>query len=165
LGCDGNESLTSDTPWRRTHLDVTTRIAALFHVHVATDAISAASFARAKAIRYGTALRLLHEARAALDPLASTRRGATTQVLGRESAANRAFVFLDVRGGALRARVVPRARRGPPPESADASLWLGRLRAWLADVYRGVTRRWLPHYLDEYAARFGRIAARFSHDG
>jgi hypothetical protein len=155
--CRHATSLTRGSPWHGSHLDVATRVAAVFHIHVSTESCSAAAFARATGTRYGTALRLLHEARAALDRHAVAHRGSEMQLLGRESASNVAFATVDVDAGRLRIRVHARPSSHGAPRAVDAALWLGRVRAWLGDVFRGVTRRFLSLYLDEVCARYGRV--------
>jgi hypothetical protein len=128
----------------------------VWHIHVDTEPISAAAFARRFGVGERAALRWFHEARAALVFAAVTTTTAVAQVLGRASRANAEWVALAVDDHGLtlsRAADAPPALDAPSPAAA---LWLGRLRAWIADVFRGVTRRWLDRYLAEFAHRYRR---------
>ena len=83
----------------------------------------------------------------------------SVQLLGRQSVANVAFVTLAHDGDGLTAALADEA---PPSTDAPApvlALWLGRLRAWICDVFRGVSRRHLPRYLAELVARFRRATS------
>jgi hypothetical protein len=155
--CRARTSLTATTPFARSHLSLAIRLAAIWHIHVDSETLSARAFSRRYAIRYESALRLLHEARAALPAASPTRAAARVQLLGRNGGSV-VDVALAVEGAGLRAC---RAEDAPPvggPARVDA-VWLGRLRAWVADHFRGVTSAYLENYLAEFCARFGRVAA------
>lgn len=157
--CRRRRSLTATTPLRGTRISLRHWLAAVWHVLVDTEAISARAFARRHGLRAQTAWQLLHDVRAAIPYVRPRTPGATAQILGRQSPANTAFVNLACDGGELTAVM---ANDGVPqlePIEPAVSLWLGRLRAWLCDVYRGVSRRYLSLYLAELTSRYGRLSA------
>lgn len=80
-------------------------------------------------------------------------------MLGTCAPSNRAGALLSTDGPRL---IAVDATEGGPPGAgrADLALWFGRLKCWLAEVFRGVTRPYLDLYLAEFAARHGRVARR-----
>ena len=153
-------SLTCDTPLHGTRLPLRIWLAAVWHVFLDTETLSARAFGRRYQLRAQTAWRLLHEVRDAIPYPRPRDAGMTVQLLGRQSANNVAFVALSEGADGLCAVVAEESTpstSSPPPVLA---LWLGQLRAWMCQVFRGVTRRYLPRYLAELVARFRRVAAR-----
>ena len=155
----GHRSLTSSTALRGTRLPLRIWLAAAWHIFVDTETLSARAFGRRYQLRAQTAWRLLHEVRGAIPYLRPRDAGTTVQLLGRQSPTNTAFVTLTHDDDLGLCAVV--AEESTPSQSASPpvlALWLGRLRAWICDVFRGVSRRYLPRYLAELVARFRRVA-------
>ena len=81
------------------------------------------------------------------------------RVLGKCAPTNSAAALLSADGARLVA--VDAVEGGPPGRPRrDLSLWLGRLRGWLTEVFRGVSAKHLWRYLSEFAARHGRVGRR-----
>lgn len=156
--CARVRSLTATTPLRGTRISLRRWLAALWHVHVDSETLSARAFSRRYDLREMTAWALLHRARDALPLVATQDVGAVDQVLGRRSPDNVAFVSLVDHGGILLAERVKPAEvpLDRPPPSPHTAMWLMRLRMWIADIYRGVQVRWLDNYLSEFIWRIGR---------
>ena len=158
--CRRRRSLTSTTPLRGTRLPLRLWLAAVWHVFVDTETISARAFGRRYQLRAQTAWQLLHHVRDAIPYPRPRTAGMTVQLLGRQSPANAAFVTLAHDDDGLTA--VP-ADESTPSRDAPApclALWLGRVRAWICDVFRGVSRRHLPRYLAEIVARHRRVSGQ-----
>jgi hypothetical protein len=142
-------------------------LAAIHAVFADTSTQSARGFARDHRLAPSTALGLLHEARAALPQLVPQSAALVDVVLGGAAVDNEAVVAFA--GDVDHADRVVVAHvdfddavtaRAPAPlgrHRRDLSLWLGRLRAWLATIFRGVSRQHLWKYLAEFAARHGRV--------
>ena len=157
--CRRRGSLTSTTPLCGTRLPLRLWLAAVWHVFVDTETLSARAFSRRYQLRVQTAWQLLHQVRDAI-PYARPREGGmTAQLLGRQSAANTAFVTLAHDDEGLTAVLAEEAAPSPTTPAPFLALWLGRLRAWICDVFRGVSRRHLPRYLAELVARYRRVSS------
>lgn len=154
--CTRPASLRSTTPWRGGRLPFRMWLAAVWHVHVADQTITARSFSRRYGLRLATAWDLLHAARDALPFFAPQAQGATGRVLGNCSPGNTAFVTIADDGTGLTAVLAEDGSYPPTPVAPQAAWWLGLLRAWLVEVFRGVTRKHLERYLAEFAARAAR---------
>lgn len=156
--CCTTTSLTARTPWHGVHVDVALRVLAIWHVHVDPETMTADGFARRHRLASSTAWRLFRDARSALVHACVQTSSARTQVLGRTSARNTAHVAIGLDEGELTASLAEDAPPVPDRPAPLAAWWLGRLRAWIVDVFRGVTRRYLELYLAEFAARWRRVA-------
>lgn len=158
--CRKTRSLTSTTPLRNTKLTLRLWLAAVWHMLVDTDHCTARGFGRRYALRRMTAWDLLHVIRRAAPIITPVEGGVTGQVLGHQSPSNTAFVTVATDGGYLSLLPAGRWPSGTGPTSPHVALWLGRLRAWIADIYRGVKKEYLVNYLAEFTHRFARKLCR-----
>lgn len=161
--CRRVRSLTASTPLRNTKLSLRLCLAAVWHVLVDTDNCTARGFGRRYDLRPMTAWYLFHKVRAAAPYPAPGEGGVTGQVLGRHSPRNTAFVTIATEGDHLTATLAGECEEGKRPAQPHISLWLGRLRAWIGGIFRGVKREYLPSYLGEFIHRYGRKNARFAY--
>ena len=147
------------SPFARRRVSIKHILAAVFAIFVDTSTTSARGFSRRTRLRLGTAWQLLHDVRAALPRATAQYAALVAPVLGKCAKANAAAALLS---SDERRLVVVDALEGGPPGTPrrDLSLWLGRLRAWLTEVFRGVSAKHLWRYLSEFAARHGRVARR-----
>ena len=156
----GRRSLTRTTSLRGTRLPLRIWLAAVWHVFVDTETLPARAFGRRYQLRAQTAWRLLHDVRDAIPYPRPREAGMTVQLLGRQSPTNTAFVTLAHDDTGLCAVLAEESPPSTSPCPPVLALWLGRLRAWICDVFRGVSRRYLPRYLAELVARFRRVSAQ-----
>lgn len=138
-------------------LQVKHLLTAVFCIFVDTTATSARGFSRRHRLRLETCWRLLHDVRSALPRAAAQQPCLIAPVLGGSSTANAANALLSLDGAWLIALEGDDA--APPGRGRqDLPLWLGRLRGWLTEVFRGVSAQHLWRYLAEFASRHGRVA-------
>lgn len=155
----GRVSVFHGTGFRRRRLNVLHLLTAVFAIFVDTSATSSRGFSRRTGLRLETSWKLLHDVRDALPRASPQEPAIVAQVLGRASAQNAAEALLAGDDGRL---VAVEGFHGAPPGRgrAELPLWLGRLRAWLTEVFRGVSAKHLWRYLAEFAARHGRVGRR-----
>lgn len=166
-GC-GVVSVYVGTPWRRRSLGIRAILAAAHAIFVDVVTPTSRGFAERLGLRLETAWKLLHEMREALPCFAPAAPGLRQQVLGFCNDDNAADVVVSFGSGRL-TFVEPDApmREGMPDDRVEAErrvgelpLWLGRLRAWLTTMFRGVSRQHLWKYLSEFSARHQRVFDR-----
>jgi len=150
-------SLTRGTPLQRTKISLPHWLAAVWHLHVDREAISAKTFSVRHTLRHVTAWSLLHRVRRAFIAATPRERGAAAPVAHRINA--RVVSASRDQGALVLVDVVLVGRPGGRSHARESSLFLGRLRATLTHVYCGVRDRYLALYLAEFAARFGRQQA------
>jgi hypothetical protein len=154
------------TVWYRRRVGVRAILAAIHAVFIAVDTTTSRRFKDRMNLRLDMAWRLLHMARAALPYFAPAARGISAQVLGFEAEDNKAVVVVSFGSGRLTfTQPADGLRKGLADDEAEAirrrgelPLWLGLLRAWLSNVFRGVSKEHLWKYLAEFADRHGRVA-------
>lgn len=150
-------SVTRGTALHRTKISLPHWLTAIWHLHVDRHALSARTFALRYALRHATAWSLMHRVRRAFIVSTPRERG----VEGPITHARQSPIVCVSRDGA--SLVVTEPGETPCPDvgaiSREASAILGRARAWLTDVFCGVSTRYLHLYLAEFVARFGRPPA------
>ncbi|MDP2345456.1 MAG: hypothetical protein Q8O67_31215 [Deltaproteobacteria bacterium] len=155
----GRLSVYRATGLQRRRVSVLHLLGAVFAVFVDTSTTSSRGFSRRNGLRLATSWKLLHDVREAL-PRVAPRPGIHAQVLGETSQANAADVVIAGEEGRVVCVDGLDAVYGfrPSPMRRELPLWLGRLRAWLTEVFRGVSAKHLWRYLAEFSARHGRVA-------
>jgi len=149
-------SITSGTELSRTKIPLRFWFAAIWHLHVDKESISALGFARRYGVRHATAWKLMHKVRAGFIMPTPRARGATAPFARRNGAKTARLVNAARDEGAL--TLIDDVALSSPggPHARESAAVLGRLRAWLTTVYCGVRERYLHLYLAEFASRFGR---------
>jgi hypothetical protein len=131
----------------------------VFAIFIDTSTTSARGFSRRQVLRLDTAWRLLHDVRNALPRATAQEASLRGVVLGACAPTNKATALFSSDGNRI---VAVDADEGGPPGTPrpELALWLGRLRAWLTDIFRGVSAKHLWRYLAEFAARHGRVGRK-----
>lgn len=158
-------SVYEGTPWHRRALNPRITLGAVHAIFVDVDTVGARRFHARSGVRLETCWDLLHEMRRALPRFRPATDGLHAQVLGFCADDNRADVVVGFGSGRLTftdpadgIAVFGMAsdRFEAQRRTHELPLWLGRLRAWLTTIFRGVRAHHLWKYLAEFADRHGR---------
>jgi hypothetical protein len=156
----GSVSMFKGTEFHRRRLRAKHLLAAIFAIFVDTSATSSRAFSRRNGLRLATSWQLLHDVRDALPRVTPTEPGLVAPVLGGVSEANVAHALLATDDDDRLVALDCPAGAPPGRIRRELPLWLGRLRGWLTEVFRGVSAKHLWRYLAEFAARHGRVARK-----
>jgi hypothetical protein len=145
----------------RRRLRIHDLLAAVFAIFVDSSTTSARGFSRQHELRLETAWRLLHDVRNALPRATAQEASLRGVVLGACAPTNKAAALFSSDSDGRRIVAVDADEGGPPgTPRPELAFWLGRLRAWLTDIFRGVSAKHLWRYLAEFAARHGRVGRK-----
>ena len=153
------------TPLAALKVDALRLLAAVHATHVSPTTTTGHGFARQWRMTPKAALALLHRARRALLPMVPPNAAVIDVVLGGCAPDNTCVVAISD-DDLVKDRVVAGHidDEGAPPLPATTKkparhlpLWLGRLRRWLSEHFRGVSRKHLWLYLAEFTDRHGRV--------
>ena len=154
------------TPLARMQTRPLVVLAALHAVHIASETPTARGFARSWGLDPKRALALLHKMRRGLMAMTPPNPMVIDVVLGSCAEDNACVVgvsdddLVEDRVVAVHIDDGPPLRLLAPTTKKPARhlpLWVGRLRRWLSEHFRGVTRRHLWLYLAEFTDRHGRV--------
>jgi len=166
-GCARTSPAFRKTPLSRLRITPLRLLAALHATHVDTRTPNAHAFAREHGSTPFRAWQLLHRTRRALFPLVPPNDALVDVVLG-SCAKDNACVVAVSDDDVVTDRVVAAhidddewPQPWQPPRTKKPArhlpLWLGRLRRWLSEHFRGVSRKHAWLYLAEFTDRHGRV--------
>ncbi|MCP4503968.1 MAG: hypothetical protein GY822_28925 [Deltaproteobacteria bacterium] len=153
-------TITFRTGMHHTRVSMYHWLAAIWHTNVDSRSIAARHFSRRYRLRRMTAWDLLHKTRAGTRYIFANTATTRMQILGRTNKNNVAFVNMATECimTAVEDEDAITNWLGVPlkPYPVDA-LWLGHLRAWIVNVFHGVTKKHLRKYIAEFSRRHGRL--------